>query len=55
MCPGKIVVACALAAFARIAAADTLIVFAAASLKDALDENVKAEERRLNDQSEKGS
>jgi len=49
MYSGKILVACALVAFARIAAADTLTVFAAASLKDALDENVKAYEVKSND------
>ncbi|HET7200108.1 MAG TPA: molybdate ABC transporter substrate-binding protein [Burkholderiales bacterium] len=49
MCPGKVLVACALAAFARIAAADTLTVFAAASLKDALDENVEAYEVKASD------
>jgi molybdate transport system substrate-binding protein len=36
-------------AFANAAAADTLIVFAAASLKDALDESVEAYQTRTND------
>jgi molybdate transport system substrate-binding protein len=36
-------------AFARIAAADTVTVFAAASLKDALDENVKAYQAKAKD------
>jgi len=36
-------------AFARIAAADTFTVFAAASLKDALDENAKAYQARAGD------
>jgi len=36
-------------AFARIAAADTVTVFAAASLKDALDENAKAYQARSGD------
>jgi molybdate transport system substrate-binding protein len=49
MRPGKIIVTCALAAVARIAAADNLTVFAAASLKDALDENVKTYEVKAND------
>lgn len=49
MHPGKILVVCVLIAFARLAAADTLTVFAAASLKDALDENVKAYEVKSND------
>ena len=49
MCPGKILVVCVLATFARLAAADTLTVFAAVSLKDALDENVKAYEVKADD------
>src|SRR5690349_10854092 len=35
--------------FAGVAAADTITVFAAASLKDALDENVKAYQARASD------
>ncbi|HZT63063.1 MAG TPA: molybdate ABC transporter substrate-binding protein [Burkholderiales bacterium] len=43
------VVALGVLAFARIAAADTVTVFAAASLKDALDENVKAYQAKAKD------
>jgi len=43
------IVALGVLAFARIAAADTVTVFAAASLKDALDENVKAYQAKAKD------
>ena len=43
------IVALGILAFARIAAADTVTVFAAASLKDALDENVKAYQAKAKD------
>src|SRR5262245_21204847 len=43
------VLALGILAFARIAAADTVTVFAAASLKDALDENAKVYQARAKD------
>ena len=49
MYPGTILVVCVLTAFARLAAADTLTVFAAVSLKDALDENVRGYEVKADD------
>lgn len=44
-----VMVALGVLAFATIAAADTITVFAAASLKDALDENAKAYQARSGD------
>ena len=43
------IVALGVLAFARIAAADTVTVFAAASLKDALDENVRSYQAKAKD------
>jgi molybdate transport system substrate-binding protein len=43
------IVALGIVAFSRIAAADTVTVFAAASLKDALDENIRAYQAKAKD------
>src|SRR5258706_9720078 len=43
------ILALGILAFAGVAAADAVTVFAAASLKDALDENAKAYQARAND------
>lgn len=49
LCPAALVVLTLMAVFTGTAAAETVIVFAAASLKDALDQNVKTYQTQAND------